>query len=485
MPSCTSDTLIFLLKKRYWLLLEKTKSRTQSLRHSCSYIANDVWEQLAVLAVFVKHVALRNRAFVTSSEAGTFAVAQRKTLLMVSYYSPPYTAAYGTERVAKLAKYLSRMGWNIVLLSSSPEEQWEAEKSATSKPEGVEIVRRVQRGRLNVFAEKGLAVPDDFIGWVRPALDRARDLVLETKPAAIYATAPPYSNLLVGAILSRMYDVPLVSDFRDPWTRIDTFWKKESPVLRLVNRLLEKAVLRVSDAVVMVDEKKYCDQYFVGGSKVSHKIVSITNGFDEEEFAGLGACSGRANGDKFVVSYVGGVYDSETFLNVIRPLELWRQRYPNDFESVLFEYAGQSGQWFKDYKVPFELRLRGYLSHRESINLRFRSHLQLFSQPSHFKPHVLSGKIFEMIRVGVPIVAFTNPEGSAADLIRRTKTGFVVKSNDHEAGAQLLKELFEKWRRGELAINPDHAEIGRYRRDELARRFADVLQRAIGERRAS
>jgi glycosyltransferase involved in cell wall biosynthesis len=471
-----SQPFLLSLKRRYWSLLERRRfywRRTPDL-------ANDLCVQVKVLVAFIRYVVL-SRQVTKSKGAGAFRPGTAdKTILMISYFSPPYRIASGTERIAKLAKYLSRMGWEITLLSSSPRDASEKDPQPESIASDVDVVR-IQGRDLKVLAYKKLAIPDDYIGWVLPALGEAQRLAQNKNPSIIYATAPPYSNLLVGAVISRIINRPLVSDFRDPWSKIDTFWTIDRPVLRMVNRLLERAVLSASKKIVMVDQKKYCDEYFVNGRTFAYKIESISNGYDEEEFRGLSSHAGQSVSSEFTISYIGGIYDAETFANLVRPIELWQKKYPEDFDRVVFEYAGQSSEFFKKYPAKFVFRDHGYVSHRRAIELRFRSNLQLFAQPSSFKPHVSSGKVFEIIRVGVPVLAFTDPAGAVADILSRTKAGQVVQANDYNAAARALKQFYDSWKQGTITYRPDQAAISQYDRRSLARRFSDLLEKTMRE----
>jgi|UPI0005666958 hypothetical protein len=82
------------------------------------------------------------------------------------------------------------------------------------------------------------------------------------------------------------------------------------------------------------------------------------------------------------------------------------------------------------------------------------SDLQLFTQPRHFKPHFYSGKIFEMLRAGIPILAVTRPDGTVANLLLETNAGFTAAQRSEQA-AVILQIQFDKWRRGEHWEKPD------------------------------
>ncbi len=46
------------------------------------------------------------------------------------------------------------------------------------------------------------------------------ELVHAHRPEVVLVTAPPFSTMIVAAEIARKADLPLVLDFRDPWTRV-------------------------------------------------------------------------------------------------------------------------------------------------------------------------------------------------------------------------------------------------------------------------
>jgi glycosyltransferase involved in cell wall biosynthesis len=59
---------------------------------------------------------------------------------------------------------------------------------------------------------------------------------------------------------------------------------------------------------------------------------------------------------------------------------------------------------------------------------------------------VLSGKVFEYVAVGRPILAAVPPDGAAAELIRETGAGVVAPPDDPVAIGEALEGLHARWR---------------------------------------
>lgn len=467
------------IRRAYWRLRETMLAMPRRVRCRVTRVAfaiRDYWTQIRVLWLFF-YSNLRLPFFTYSPLLSPKDAVTPKTLLIISFYSPPYVSSLGTQRIAKFMKFLSREGWKTILLTTAPEpgDLLEAEDII---PDGIRVVRLPAAQVSRFFRNHKRFVPDDFITWVLPAYRAGLEIVRSEHPAAILATAPPYSNLLIGTILGEKMRIPLVADFRDPWSRIDIGWTLDNPILRWINERLERVVLTRGARIIMADDLEYVDQFFVDPGLIRGKVESITNGYDEEDFQDIRV---RPLPGKFRVSYIGLIYDEETFEHLIAPFRIWADRYPEDLKEVVFAYAGLSSRYFSTTaSLPFTLEDHGYVSHRQAIELRFGSNLQLFCLPRYFKPHVYSGKIFEIIRTPVPVLAITRPDGAVARLVARTNAGVIVAPDDAQTAAMYLKEYFDRWRRGESAQDADPAIVREYSRERLARRLSKLLDAVHG-----
>lgn len=402
-------------------------------------------------------------------------------MLFVTHYSPPYASSLGTQRLTKFTKYWTRAGWKITLLTTTPGEGDTVDLKGEPLHSDVRVVRIEPAKAKPNLAHQGRWVPDDYFLWVRPAVNAMDEIIRAERPDVIIATVPPYSNALVAAICAAKHGIPLVTDFRDPWTQIDFYFVIRHKVLRWINAILERRVLRNSRLCLMTDDLKFLGHYFPNGKRWETKIVSVTNGYDEEDFFGTQDLGPPEDGI-FRISYVGVFYNQEAFENVIAPLREWARRHPEDMHSIRFVYAGNSAHMFKyDDAFPCALENHDFLSHRQAIALRFQSHVQLFSLPPYFKPHIYSGKIFEMIRTPVPILAVVRADSAPAKLVKDTVTGISVAPGEAVAGATYLKTIFDRWLAGKPEYSPRYEIIRSYSREGLAKSAAQAIENAINQ----
>jgi glycosyltransferase involved in cell wall biosynthesis len=464
-----SDGAIKSAKHFYW----RTRRTLALLPHQVKDIAADI---SVVCKVYSSFITTRHRKGRHEQHPDT-----NLRALIVSYYTPPYRSVYGTQRLAKFIKYLTELGWRISVVSTSPSRDGEADPAGERLPPSV-MVRRVVDRKLKRLGGRHMVAPDDFIGWVEPAVDAMMEATAEVSPDVIIATVPPYSNLIAASIVARRIAVPLVADFRDPWSKIDIGWVLSGHVPRFLTRLLERAVIRHCQAIVMVDSKRHWEDFFITTSpEVGRKIHSIPNGYDESDFCHLKdeELTSHRN-DKFTISYVGLIYNEEAAALLKEPIKAWARQHPADMKNVRFVYAGPSTKLISNIgDTGLEFFDHGYLPHREAISVRAQSNVQLFSQPASFKPHVTSGKIYEMLRVNVPILARTATDSDPAALIRETNAGVVIPQDDNQAAAAMLKQWFSEWSAGNLRGHTTMDVVQRYSRAELASVFSQVLAQTI------
>src|SRR3546814_7951690 len=82
-----------------------------------------------------------------------------------------------------------------------------------------------------------LNFPDKRVGWLPAARQRALHLFEEWRPDAIFATAPPFTALLIGYLLAKRARIPLIVEFRDRWSDDPYYpppwWRRDRKSTRL------------------------------------------------------------------------------------------------------------------------------------------------------------------------------------------------------------------------------------------------------------
>jgi glycosyltransferase involved in cell wall biosynthesis len=125
-------------------------------------------------------------------------------------------------------------------------------------------------------------------------------------------------------------------------------------------------------------------------------------------------------------------------------------------------------EWAETLDLGDRLELVPYAPRAESLRLQRDSEALLLLVPDAGGrgKGVLSGKVFEYLAAGRPILAVVPPDGAAAELIRETSAGTVVAPDDVEGIARALRDLASRHANGGLAA----VELADDVRDRLSRR---------------
>jgi glycosyltransferase involved in cell wall biosynthesis len=176
------------------------------------------------------------------------------------------------------------------------------------------------------------------------------------------------------------------------------------------------------------------------------RVVTIANGCDFDDVAGLE----RNPSDRFRITHTGSFFgrrDPRPFLQALHDSGL------DVVARFLGDFRPADREWAEGLGLGDRLELRPYASRAASLALQRDSEalLLLIPEADGRGRGVLSGKVFEYIAVGRPILAAVPPDGAAAELIRETGAGIVAPPDDPSAIREALDELHARWRDGDLS----------------------------------
>ena len=287
-------------------------------------------------------------------------------------------------------------------------------------------------------------VPDENVSWNLTAIPAAIRLVRRHGIDVVITTSPPNSIHLVGVAVKRATGVRWVADLRDsPVAHVHR--RSESAAVRAKEKVdlgIARLVARSADAIVGVADF-ISDE--VRALEPRGRVVTIPNGSDFDDFEGLA----YTPGERLRITHAGSFFgkrDPRPFLQALSDSGLDIQaRFLGDFRSADREWAEGLGLGDRLELIPYAPRATSLALQRDSEAL-----LLLIPDAGGRGKGVLSGKIFEYIAAGRPILAAVPPDGAAADLIRETGAGVVAAPDDVGALREALAELDRRFSSGGL-----------------------------------
>ena len=125
------------------------------------------------------------------------------------------------------------------------------------------------------------------------------------------------------------------------------------------------------------------------------------------------------------------------------------------------------------------VRMSPYIKHDECIKrLSASDCLLLIEGGGRGAEAFFTGKIFEYINAGRPILANIPAKGAAAQVIHHTRTGLVSDCSDMEKTAENLLMLYNGWLEGINMYSPNREAIAKYNRKSLTGELVKVFEAA-------
>ncbi|RPI70008.1 MAG: hypothetical protein EHM47_12900, partial [Ignavibacteriales bacterium] len=379
----------------------------------------------------------------------------KKKVLVIAYLFPPVGGS-GVQRSSKFVKYLPQFGWHPLVLTVKEPYDFYSDESLMNDVTGnctiyrtisIEPMKWVRKFLKKKWQKKlsgenkkekttlkpgflvklktYLLFPDNEILWLPFAVIRGIKLIRRERPPVIFSTASPFTDHLIALILVKIFKLPWVADFRDLWVDRPNFPKNKFRLF--IDRKLEKSVIEHADCIITATSlmAERFNELYPGG-----KYITITNGYDEDDFNHLTELT--PPGDEFRITYTGIFNKEQNPQLIFSALKKLIEESHEVKEKLKLRFVGQLDNpgdlenisHFKKLELEKYSDLIPYKPHNEIIREMLEGTILLLFVGEY--PHnegILTGKIFEYLRAGRPILAVVPPDGLAAEVIRNTNAG--------------------------------------------------------------
>lgn len=388
----------------------------------------------------------------------------KKTVVCVAYYFPPVLVP-GSHRTRAVVRHLPGHGWRpVVVTSREASDDYCDDSLLEGLPSDLVVYRppdprlldlggsirsrmrrlfRTGRNRADQggsgsasavadgpssggwldWGSRWLQTPDLAVGWLPAGLVATLDAIYRHRGQALYSSAPHWTAHLIAMLAKRISGRPWIADFRDPW-RSNPFRRLPYPSVDRFDAWLESQVVSRADRVI-------CNSNYVQAdfeSRFPHlagRFVTIPNGFEPEDFAGL-AASRPIGTDQLVLTHAGyfhGPRRPHAIFEAVRSLrDRAETRRPPRLQ--LIGTPTYEGRCLKsiagEFGVEDGVDVLGEVPHRQALEFMNGSDIQLLvgfsGGGSEFQ---VPSKLFEYLGIGRPILALAPRHGAICDVVMR------------------------------------------------------------------
>jgi glycosyltransferase involved in cell wall biosynthesis len=385
-------------------------------------------------------------------------------VLYLSFYFPPSRAS-GVFRARATANHLAQAGWDVTV-HTAPRVFFEHYLDAGADPAleaTVDPRIQVERPRMNMYnfehdvrrfsflrrnfplvaqgiyaALQRRVFQEHYLGWI-PGVIRTAVRQHRKRPFdVVVATGNPFVSFAAARLLGRLLRVPYVVDYRDAWTFNQFTEEVRFPEGGRMMRW-ETKVLRDAAEIVFVNDgmrQWHIDRY----PFAAERMTVVPNGWEPELLGRPGYRTPDAE-RPLRFSYVGTV---TSYLPLDVLFAGWRlaRSHPLMAGAELCVY-GHLG-FFPQDAPPLRQRIAeeadtgvtygGAFSKTDAANVYAAADALVFCVPG--AKYVTSGKVFEYMASGKPIVSVHEPDIAAVDVLAGYPLWFSGQRLDADSVAQ-------------------------------------------------
>lgn len=431
-----------------------------------------------------------------------------KKVLIISYSFPPDNAP-AAQRPYFMAKYLSKLGYDVCVLTASNSDsslgksKW-ADTSSMNiyKVDSYQVPFLKNRETNNTVSKtitkpnklktffKGafrkvieeVMIPDKALVWYKNAYKQAKVICTEKKIDYVFSTSPSMVNHLIARRIREQLNVKWIADIRD-FYYLDA--REDKYIFRgFFDKRIETSVLKESDATIFISksmQKEYEERY----PFLTTKSHAIYNGLDKKEFKNIKPQQKKK--DKMTIFYAGSFYSGvRSPFPLLAALDALIAGGELDKEKVEVKIAGNLDNALlskmQKYKSFDCVNYIGRIAREEVLNEYAKAHLLWLivgETKAHYTGFPVKG--YEYIGSRTPILVFTPKNSEPERIINELNCGKRLSNDmtDEEISKNslVIKDFYNMFLEGTLnqPIHLDNNILKKYTRQFQAEQLADLF----------
>jgi len=399
----------------------------------------------------------------------------------------------GVQRTLKFVKYLPENQWTpIVLTTTAPAFYAFDESLENDIPESC-IIYRTEKDPTNPLGKhkaKKMTYPSGFLqkarrmflqtflqpdsrrNWKKHALKTAETIIKEHDINVIYATAPPFTDFLVGYELAKKHNLPLIIDYRDLWVD-NAYYYYTTPFHRLYASKMESKILDYASKIIVITRSMKQSLLNRYKSVAYSEVAIIPHGYDSEDFM-LAKPLVRIDRTKFVITHSGLFPDDLTpkyFLKAAKKFIESNSVNSNEIELRFVGILKKSHlKMINKLGLAENVKHLDYVPHIEAVKNLMESDLLWMMVPNSI---VTPSRVFEYIGSGKNMI-LCSPESNITKIAEDTGLATICPPKDIEAIEKALKLKYIEWKSSSLPKGKEEI-IAKYDRKLLTTELAREL----------
>ncbi len=413
-----------------------------------------------------------------------------KEILYLSYHFPPYSNIL-SNRATEFSKRLIKSGYKIFVVSAKNNKNAPIDKELLKAVDSP-LIQKTQVYNLS-FSSSGMASSIKkisilkelfnvflFFHWLPLSFVKSCQIIRKNNIKIIYTSAPPFFSLALGYLLKKIFKIPLITEYRDPWSDNPYFLGNVSEFTKKNYEKIDKKVLKTSDAIIAISEglKEYLIQSFPSIIQ-EEKVFVLPNGLEMSSYS-------KSNDkilpiNKLILTFTGKLYglrDIKPLIKIVSSVKDLGKLKGVSLEINIYgrynlEYLSNLIQ---KYNVSEYFSLNGFIPRDECLKKISESTLTLHIGENFDYP-TISFKVWDYLSMRKKIVYLGRVDSFTARFLKEYNLGFTISVNDHEAGVMKFISLIDRLASNQINLEIDPKQLSNYTWDNLTPKLIDIFNK--------
>lgn len=401
-------------------------------------------------------------------------VDKRNIALVTTWYPPVKGVA--VNRMLSFSKYLDKDKYNVTVytLGDKEDRYFDNDCEIITIPENKALklpvfyaqdhkIKHILKIFKKLFLLKIIRVEQL---WGKKVLNKLNKKDENYFDLIITSYAPKEVHEVGFEFKKKNPEIKWILDMRDEMS------SNPSNSIRIKNSLfqLERKYAKLADAVLTVSEPIL--NAFKSTMNEVVNFEEVRNGFDHDYYI-----SEVHYNDTFTINYTGTFYGTnkpDLFLNVLA--EIYTEKSITDFK---VRFIGSAKNFSIPLAISSKINFIDKCNYQKAIEYCNTADLNLIIINFPKRKGVFTGKLFDYLSVGQPILALVDKEDVAANLIQKSSCNFVASAQDFNEVKKSLLSAFENWKLRKVE-KPKKEEVYKYHRkvqvDKLNRLIENIFE---------
>lgn len=381
------------------------------------------------------------------------------------------------QRIKSIAYYLAEQGHNVHVLQLQQDEQIDYGKHKNITVYSVaddSFFTRANCDRPSLYLwhkTKALyniilpnIIPNLNRGWTKNAIHKADDIIRNNNIDCMITTFGPIAPHYVGLEMKEKHPkIQWIADMRDEISTAPHLLKMG----RIHAQRIERQIVNKADAVTAVS-KPILEDLKRFNTNPNVIFDEIRNGYNYTP----AERTVNKKGSLCHLYYLGSFYGAINPSNFISALGNIIDKTPH----LHVEFIGSNRNFFIPERLSKHIVTRDAVPYKEATRLMQQADLLLLILPTIQRKGVYSGKIFEYLASGTPIIGLVPKDDVAAALINQAGAGYLADNSNIKAIEECLLKAYSDWKNSALPT-ADPNVVRNHHRKEQVKRFARLIEK--------